>query len=70
MEGPALDQLGGSSTPPTGRSSPAAASGRLEDLDALAGLESGGRRLAGAIVGRALYEGRFTLAEALDRVAP
>jgi phosphoribosylformimino-5-aminoimidazole carboxamide ribotide isomerase len=39
--------------------------GRLEDLTALAGLTSTGRRLAGAVIGRALYEGRFTLAEAL-----
>ncbi len=39
-------------------------------LDALAGLEADGRRLAGAVIGRALYEGRFTLAEALTRVGP
>ena len=32
--------------------------------------ESGGRRLAGAIVGRAIYEGRFTVAEALAAVRP
>jgi phosphoribosylformimino-5-aminoimidazole carboxamide ribotide isomerase len=36
--------------------------GTLEDLDQLAGLP-----IAGAIVGRALYEGRFTLAEAIAR---
>ncbi|HEX7521405.1 MAG TPA: 1-(5-phosphoribosyl)-5-[(5-phosphoribosylamino)methylideneamino]imidazole-4-carboxamide isomerase [Acidimicrobiia bacterium] len=39
--------------------------GTLDDLAALAALEAGGRRLAGSIVGRALYEGRFTLADAL-----
>ena len=43
--------------------------GRIEDLRALAGLqgrEGGrGRRLAGAIVGTALYERRFTVAEAV-----
>lgn len=49
--------------------------GSLDDLAALARLEVAGpegsgaagspRRLAGAIVGRALYEGRFTLTEAL-----
>ena len=39
--------------------------GKLSDLTALAGLQAGGRCLAGAIVGRALYEGTFTLAEAL-----
>jgi phosphoribosylformimino-5-aminoimidazole carboxamide ribotide isomerase len=39
--------------------------GTLADLEALAALEVSGRRLAGAIVGKALYEGRFTVAEAL-----
>jgi phosphoribosylformimino-5-aminoimidazole carboxamide ribotide isomerase len=43
--------------------------GTLDDLRRLAGLELAGRRLEGAIVGRALYEGRFTLAEALAVVA-
>ena len=37
----------------------------LDDLVALAGIERAGRRLAGAIVGKAIYEGRFTVAEAL-----
>ena len=37
--------------------------GSLEDLDLLAALP-----IAGCIVGRALYEGRFTLAEAIARV--
>jgi phosphoribosylformimino-5-aminoimidazole carboxamide ribotide isomerase len=36
--------------------------GALDDVGRLAGLP-----LAGCIVGRALYEGRFTLAEAIDR---
>lgn len=40
--------------------------GSLEDLHALAAVEVGGRRLAGAIVGKALYEGRFDLEEALS----
>jgi phosphoribosylformimino-5-aminoimidazole carboxamide ribotide isomerase len=39
--------------------------GSLDDLRRLAGLVRAGRRLEGAIVGRALYEGRFTLADAL-----
>ena len=39
--------------------------GTLDDLVALAGIERAGRRLAGAIVGKAIYEGRFTVAEAL-----
>ena len=43
--------------------------GTLDDLRQLRDLESGGRRLGGAIVGRALYEGRFTLTEALAAVS-
>jgi phosphoribosylformimino-5-aminoimidazole carboxamide ribotide isomerase len=39
--------------------------GTLDDLRALDALEQDGRRLAGAIVGRALYESRFTVAEAV-----
>jgi phosphoribosylformimino-5-aminoimidazole carboxamide ribotide isomerase len=39
--------------------------GTLDDLRALAALDVGGRRLAGAIVGRALYEGAFPLSEAV-----
>jgi phosphoribosylformimino-5-aminoimidazole carboxamide ribotide isomerase len=39
--------------------------GALDDLRSLAALEAGGRRLAGAIVGRALYEGAFDLPDAL-----
>jgi len=40
--------------------------GDLPDLVALATLEASGHRLAGAIVGKALYEGRFTVKEAID----
>lgn len=40
--------------------------GSLADLKALAALEVDGRRLSGAIVGRALYEGAFGIAEALE----
>lgn len=39
--------------------------GRLEDLLALAEVERSGRRFEGVIVGRALYEGAFTVAEAV-----
>jgi phosphoribosylformimino-5-aminoimidazole carboxamide ribotide isomerase len=42
--------------------------GTLDDLRALDGLEVDGRRLAGAIVGRALYEGAFTLTDARSAV--
>lgn len=44
--------------------------GSLADLHALAALEAGGRRLAGAITGRALYERAFTIEEALAACSP
>jgi phosphoribosylformimino-5-aminoimidazole carboxamide ribotide isomerase len=45
--------------------------GRLDDLRALAGLEGrNDRRLSGVIVGTALYERRFTVAEAVAALAP
>ena len=43
--------------------------GTLEDLRALAALEVDGRRLTGAIVGKALYEGRFTVVDAVAVLA-
>jgi phosphoribosylformimino-5-aminoimidazole carboxamide ribotide isomerase len=42
----------------------------LEDLRALAMLSVAGRRLAGAITGTAVYEGRFTLEEAIATCSP
>jgi len=69
MAGPALDQLGGVLDV---TSLPVIASGGvggLEDLSALRGLRAGGRSLAGAIVGRAIYEGRFGVDEALAAVS-
>lgn len=39
--------------------------GRLDDVRSLAHLRAEGRHLSGAIIGRALYEGAFTLTEAL-----
>ena len=43
--------------------------GSLADLQALASLEAGGRRLAGVIVGKALHEGIFTVEEAVAACA-
>ena len=43
--------------------------GSLDDLRALAALEAGGRRLAGAIVGTAIHDGRFSVGEALAALA-
>jgi phosphoribosylformimino-5-aminoimidazole carboxamide ribotide isomerase len=69
MAGPDLDQL---RTVVAATAIPVIASGgvgQLADLMALATLEVGGRRLVGAIVGKALYEGRFRLAEALTMLS-
>jgi phosphoribosylformimino-5-aminoimidazole carboxamide ribotide isomerase len=44
--------------------------GTLDDIRALAALRASGRSLAGVIVGRAIYEGRFTVEEALHCLAP
>ncbi|HUY22120.1 MAG TPA: 1-(5-phosphoribosyl)-5-[(5-phosphoribosylamino)methylideneamino] imidazole-4-carboxamide isomerase [Acidimicrobiales bacterium] len=52
---------------------PVVASGGVRsaaDLEALAALDSGGRRLAGAIVGTALVEGALTVEEAIAACAP
>ena len=65
MEGPDLEQLG---TVLEATTIPVIASGgvgELADIMGLAALEVRQRRLLGAIVGKALYEGRFRLAEAL-----
>jgi len=44
--------------------------GDFADVEALASLSAGGRGLTGVIVGRALYEGRFTVKEAIAACAP
>jgi phosphoribosylformimino-5-aminoimidazole carboxamide ribotide isomerase len=65
LEGPDVDQL---ETVVHAVRTPVIASGgvsSLEDLRALAMLDANGRRLAGAITGTALYEGRFTVEEAI-----
>jgi phosphoribosylformimino-5-aminoimidazole carboxamide ribotide isomerase len=70
LEGPDLGQL---ATVLRALEIPVVASGgvgTLDDLRALDGLEAGGRRLVGAIVGRALYESRFTVTEALAALRP
>jgi imidazole glycerol phosphate synthase subunit HisF len=44
--------------------------GTAEHLRTLAALEAGGRRLAGAIVGKAIYEGTVTVEAALSALRP
>jgi phosphoribosylformimino-5-aminoimidazole carboxamide ribotide isomerase len=69
LEGPALGQLlavlGASSVPLVA----SGGVGSLEDLRALAQLRSTDRALAGVIVGRAIYEGCFGVADGLAALA-
>jgi phosphoribosylformimino-5-aminoimidazole carboxamide ribotide isomerase len=66
LEGPALDQLA-DVLAATGLDVVASGGvGTLADLRALGTLDVGGRGVAGAIVGRALYEGSFLLSEAVE----
>ncbi len=69
LEGPAFGQLGAVLA---ACGIPLIASGgvgALDDLRALVQLRSGTRGLEGIIVGRAIYEGRFDVAQALESLA-
>jgi phosphoribosylformimino-5-aminoimidazole carboxamide ribotide isomerase len=69
LEGPAFGQL---SAVLAASGIPLVASGgvgTLDDLRALARLQHGDRTLSGIIVGRAIYEGRFDVAEAIATLA-
>jgi phosphoribosylformimino-5-aminoimidazole carboxamide ribonucleotide (ProFAR) isomerase len=70
LDGPAIDQL---TAVLEVTAVPVVASGgvgTVDDLRALAAVAAGGRRLSGVIVGRAIYEGAFTVTEAVAAVAP
>jgi phosphoribosylformimino-5-aminoimidazole carboxamide ribotide isomerase len=70
LQGPDLDQL---AAVLAAVRVPVIASGGIadaHDIRALAMLEVGGRHLAGAITGRALYEGRFTVEEGIAACSP
>lgn len=66
LEGPAFGQLGAVLRESAVPLIASGGVGTLEDLRALANLRAGDRGVAGVIVGRALYEGRFGVAEALE----
>jgi phosphoribosylformimino-5-aminoimidazole carboxamide ribotide isomerase len=68
LSGPALDQLATVLEATTIDVIAAGGVGTLADLRALSVLEVDGRRLAGTIVGRALYEGAFRVADAVATV--
>jgi phosphoribosylformimino-5-aminoimidazole carboxamide ribotide isomerase len=70
LAGPALEQL---AAVVAAVSVPVIASGgvaSVDDLRALAAFEVAGRRLAGAIVGRAIYENRFTVEKGIAACSP
>lgn len=69
MAGPALDQLAAVVEATTLPVIASGGVGGLEDLVALRRLRVGERSLAGAIVGRAIYEGRFGVEEAIAALA-
>jgi phosphoribosylformimino-5-aminoimidazole carboxamide ribotide isomerase len=65
MEGPALGELGEIAAATDARVIASGGVGALADIEALAHLGRGAPNLEGAIVGRALYERRFTVAEGI-----
>ena len=70
LGGPALDQL---AAVVAAVAVPVIASGgvaTVDDLRALAAFDVGGKHLAGAIVGRAIYENRFTVEEGIAACLP
>ena len=66
--GPALDQLAAVLEATSVDVIASGGVGTLADLRTLSALEVEGRRLAGIIVGRALYEGAFRVSDAIATV--
>lgn len=69
MEGPAIGELGRICAASGARVIASGGVGELADLEALAELGAAHPNLEGAIVGRALYERRFTVAEGIAALA-
>jgi len=67
LEGPDLEGLAGALAATDVDVVASGGVGRPTDLDDLGALEVEGRRIAGIILGRALYEGTVDLAEAVAR---
>jgi phosphoribosylformimino-5-aminoimidazole carboxamide ribotide isomerase len=65
LDGPAFGQLAAVLAATTVPVIASGGVGSLDDVRALARLRSGGRALGGIIVGRAIYEGRFGVADAV-----
>ena len=63
MEGPAIEELGRIAAATEAQVIASGGVGDLDDLEAIAGMDAA--NIEGAIVGRALYERRFTVAEGI-----
>jgi phosphoribosylformimino-5-aminoimidazole carboxamide ribotide isomerase len=68
MEGPAIGELSRIAAATEAQVIASGGVGDLADLEALAGMDAA--NIEGAIVGRALYERRFSVAEAIRALAP
>jgi phosphoribosylformimino-5-aminoimidazole carboxamide ribotide isomerase len=68
MEGPAIDELGRIAAATEAQVIASGGVGDLADLGAVAAMDA--TNIEGAIVGRALYEHRFSVAEAIRVLAP
>ena len=66
LEGPDVDQLASVLAATSVDVVASGGVGSLDDVRTLAALDVGGRRLAGVIVGKALYEGAFAVPEAVE----
>jgi len=66
MEGPAIGQLGAIAAATNSQVIASGGVGKLDDLATLANLAQAHSNLEGAIVGRALYEQKFTVSEAIE----
>lgn len=70
MEGPAIGQLDEIATATSSQIIASGGVGKLDDLGVLADLAQAHQNLEGAIVGRGLYEQKFTVAEAIEALRP
>jgi phosphoribosylformimino-5-aminoimidazole carboxamide ribotide isomerase len=66
LEGPDVDQLAAVLAATSVDVVASGGVGTLDDVRTLAALDVGGRRLAGVVVGKALYEGAFAVPEAVE----
>ena len=68
LEGPAFDQLGAVLDATSVDVIASGGVGSIEDVVALSAFRRGSRSIAGSIVGRAIYEGAFNVADAIEAI--